>query len=146
MSSSESDKFFLDVTKTLGVEFDAYCNCLRALALSKPAEYFTMKEAVVKSVKADAIKNLYKTLFNVMSLGTDFQGNSINKLGTVGFQPHYPSQLINTICLSAASDLNDHLNKVLDIILPDDFEKLADRRIEIKGKGSIVDMPSMTAP
>ena len=143
---AESDKFFLDVTQTLGIEFDFFVNKLRALALAKPSEYFELKEAVTKSVKADAIRNLYKTLFNVLSLGVNHEGNPIHKLGTPGFAPHYPSQLINSICLAASSDLNDHLNKVLTILLPDDLATLADKKIEIKGRGSIVDMPSMPAP
>ena len=139
MATVENDKFYLDVENSLGLKYNEYVNQIRALALAKPSDYFKMKAAVMKSVKSDAISDLYKTLFNILSLGKSKGGANIDKMGTAGFEPCYPSQLINALALDAASTLNDHLNKVLDIILPDDFESLAAKRIEIKGKGAIVE-------
>jgi hypothetical protein len=138
MADSSTNKFFLDTNDSLGFAYQEYVADIRALALSKPAEYFQLRKEVLKSVKNDAVSALYKTLFNVLSTGTTIQGRPIGRLGS-DFKPLYPSHLINDFCIGVASDLADHINRAVDIILPDSFEQLATGKLNLKGKANVIE-------
>lgn len=134
-----ANKFQLDTDDVLGFNYQAYVSEIRALALSRPAEYFELRSQVLQKVKSDAVGNLYKTFFNVLSTGKDLQGNPIGKLGTGNYKPSYPSQKINDFAIGVASDLAEHINKAIDIILPDDFEKLASGKLNLKGRANVIE-------
>ena len=135
-----SNKFQLDTNDVLGFNYASYVANVRALALSKPADYFKLRKEVLKKVKEDAVGNLYRTLFNVLSKGTDLSGNPIGTLGSsTDMQPGYPSQKINDFAIQVASDLADHINRAIDIILPDDFEKLASGKMSLKGRANVIE-------
>jgi hypothetical protein len=93
---------------------------------------------VLRSVKNDAVSQLYKTLFNVLSKGTRLDGRPIGKLGD-SLHPNYPSHKINDFCIGVASDLADHINRAIDIILPDDFKKLAAGKLNLKGRANVIE-------
>lgn len=135
------NKFKLDTDDVLGFNYQAYVAEIRSLALSKPAEYFQLRKEVLKKVKTDAVGNIYKTLFNVLSKGHDLTDHPIGKLGTGGYVPAYPSQKINDFAIQVASDMADHINRAVDIILPDDFEKLASGKLSLKGRANVIESP-----
>ena len=80
-SNSSDDKFFLETDDVLGFTCAEYVSKVRGLALSKPSEYFELRANVMKKVKSDAVKNLYKSIFNVLSRGTDVDNKHIGRLG-----------------------------------------------------------------
>ena len=133
--------FRLDTDDVLGFNYQAYVADVRALALSKPAEYFELRKEVLEKVRRDAVGDVYKTLFNVLSKGTDKNGNVIGaKFGAGSYIPNYPSQKINDFAIEVASDMADHINRAIDIILPDDFEKLAAGKLNLKGRANTIDI------
>ena len=142
-----ANKFELDTNDVLGFAYQEYVSEIRALALSRPAEYFQLRKDVLKSVKTDAVGNLYKTLFAVLSKGETMTGGKIGTNNDVGkhlggpngLHPSYPSQKINDFCIQVASDLADHINRAIDIILPDDFEKLASGKLNLKGRANVIE-------
>ena len=107
---------------------------IRALALSKPADYFKLRQEVSKKVKEDAVGQLYVPIFNLLSTGAALDGNPIGMLGTSNYRPGYPSQKISDFALQVASDLTDHLDRVIDIILPNNFETLASSKMSLRGR------------
>ena len=135
-----ANQFKLDTNDVLGLNYQKYCEKIKSLALSKPSEYFDLRQEVLEKVKADAVGNLYNTLFAVLSEGKDLAGNPIGKLGTEKFVPCYPSQKINDFALGAATDMAEWINDAIDIILPDDFEKIAMGKLRLKGKGSSIEV------
>lgn len=130
--------FKLDTNNILGFEYQEYVADIRALALSQPAEYFKLRKEVLKKVKMDAVGNLYKTLFNVLSEGHGLDNKPITATFGVNYKPMYPANKINDFCIDVASDLADHINRAIDIILPDDFEKLASGKMSLKGRGNVI--------
>ena len=76
----------------------------------------------MKSVKSEAVKNLYKSFFAILAKGTTVNGDAI---GDFGRGKLVPSQKINDFTIEVAATLGEALNKVIDIILPDDFDKIA---------------------
>ena len=124
-----TDRFAVTPSNYLGFEYEEYKNDLYALALSKPSEYFRLRKEVVKSVKTDAIGNIYKTFTKILSEGQSLGGaNMIVEIGGTVHQPKYPDQEISKIALKAARTLDDILEDVIDIILPNDFKQLANQR------------------
>jgi hypothetical protein len=136
-----ANKFQLDTDDVLGFNYQAYVAEIRSLALSKPAEYFLLRKEVLKKVKTDAVGDVYKTLFSVLSQGKDKDNHPIGKLGTGSYIPAYPSQKINDFAIQVASDMADHINRAIDIILPDDFEKLASGKLNLKGRANVIEDP-----
>ena len=114
-SNSSNDKFFLETDDVLGFAYAEYISKIRGLALSKPSEYFELRATVMKTVKRDAVKNLYKSIFNVLSKGTDVEDRHIGRLGQ-DLIPAYPKNKINDYSIEVAAYLGDSLNKVIDII------------------------------
>ena len=138
------NKFQLDTNDVLGFAYQEYVSSIRALALSKPAEYFKLRKEVLKEVKNEAVGQLYNTLFSVLSKGETLKKTKIGTPpyhlgGTDGLHPKYPSQKINDFCIQVASDLADHINRAIDIILPDDFEKLAAGKLNLKGRANVIE-------
>lgn len=73
-------------------------------------------------------------------MGTDLKGNAIGMLGSSeDMQPGYPSQKINDIAIEIASVLAESMNRCVDIILPDDSEKLASGKMSLKGRANVIE-------
>ena len=138
---ADEAKFRLNTDDVLGFNYQAYVADVRALALSKPDQYFKLRKDVLEKVRRDAVGDVYKTLFNVLSAGTDKAGAPIGTVfGRGVYIPHYPSQKINDFAIEVASDMADHINRAIDIILPDDFEKLAAGKLNLKGRANTIDI------
>ena len=121
--------FEVNPANYLGFEYEAYKNDLYALALSKPSEYFELRKNVLKSVKTDAIGDIYSTFSKILGPGQNKAGTEIIKTSTApAYKPSYPSQEISKIALKAARTLDEILNEVIEIILPSDFKQLANTR------------------
>ena len=138
-TSVTSNKFYLDTDDVLGFGYQEYISAVRAKALTSPASYYTMRRLVLQKVKKDAVGNLYKTLFNVLSLGRDIANHPIGDLGKNELIPCFPSQKINDLAIKISSMLADKLNSVINIILPEDFEQIASSKLSLKGRASIIE-------
>ena len=133
--------FKVDTSDLLGLKYQAYLAAVRGLALSKPDQYFKMRAEVMEGVQSQIIKNLYDTLYAVLSVGTRPDGNVIfagTVFGSPPYRPEYPQNKVNDFCVSVVRDLGDHINRCIDLILPDDFEKLAASKLHLKGRGNTI--------
>jgi ribonucleotide reductase beta subunit family protein with ferritin-like domain len=64
MADSSTNKFFLDTNDSLGFAYQEYVADIRALALSKPAEYFQLrKENPSKKMQCLLYTRHYSTFF-----------------------------------------------------------------------------------
>ena len=135
--------FKVDTADLLGFKYQAYIAAVRGLALSKPDQYFEMRAQVMEGVRAKIIEDLYDTLYSVMSVGRDKNGDQIVNGGLFGntvYVPNYPQDKINNFCVEAVTNMSDDINRCLDIILPDDFHKLAADKLELKGRGNTISL------
>ena len=53
--------------------------------------------------------------------------------------PSYPKQLINEFALGASKTLDKIFDEAVEIILPLDYKKIAEKSLEVKGSGSKID-------
>ena len=151
-----SSQFELDTNNVLGFDFSAYSSQVKALAISKPDQYYEMRADVLEIVRRDAVKDLYKTLYHVLKSGKDKDGKVFTKkseatillpegpniklFGQGKFISNYPEQKINDFCIQVAQELGDHINRAIDIILPDDFEKIAAGKLTLAGRARTIEI------
>jgi hypothetical protein len=136
---SEENQFQLNPANVLAYEFQLYISNIKALALSKPDKFFQLRAEVIQQLKIDAVSNLYKSVFELLTTGRALNKRPIGsdvRLGEGQLIPRYPSQLVNDICISMASDLGKALDNAIEIILPSDFESLSNSQLKLKGKGT----------
>lgn len=124
--------FKVDPSNFIGIQYQEYRNEMYAKALATPSAYFDLRKKVVKSVKEDAVKDLYIRFYNLLTEGTDANGGQI-----MDEPPHYPAQKVGDFCLEAAATLNGILDKLVEIILPADFKALAETRTGAIGNAAI---------
>ena len=132
-----SQNFKLDTTNYLGIEHTTFKNDLMQLALTDPAKYFELRKEVLESVKTKAISNLYDTIYSVLTEGDVSTGGSSaagNAAAAALFKPKYPKQKVTEIALSAAQTMDGIIDKVIEIVLPIDFNELAKQRLARKGE------------
>jgi len=132
----EATNFRVDTNDVLGFNYEAYIADVRAIALSDPSSYFKLRKTVMEKVRRDAVGSIYTTFFNVLTTGTDVEGNAISGFE---YQPCYPSDKVSLFAQKAAKHMTQFCNECVDIILPDNFEKLAERKLNIKGQANTIE-------
>ena len=71
-----------------------------------------------------------------MTTGTDVIGEEIDGFP---YKPCYPSDKVSLFAQKAAKHMTQFCNECVDIILPDNFEKLAERKLNIKGQANTIE-------
>ena len=107
----------VDVLNHFGTNHDAYKSELYKFALTKPSEYFDLRKKVLNSVKNDAIKNLYKTIYNLMLSGKDIAGNPVI-IAADKLEPQVPVNKINNFALSAVATMTEIVDDMIEMLLP----------------------------
>ena len=140
--------FRIDTSNYLGIEHSNFKNKLMEIALVNPSDYFQLREYVLKSVKEQAIKTFYDTLYYVLSEGkltaTAAPGSAATDGTTAArraaqFVPKYPKQKITEIALQGAKTMDSIIDDVIEIILPIDYQQLAQSRLTRKGEARGID-------
>ena len=85
-------------------------------------------EKVLQSVQKDAINEIYKTVFNLLSEGKDKNGNV---LFSILSQPKvsYPSQKINEVSLGFSATLDEMVQEIVELLIPVDFNTIVNKKL-----------------
>ena len=143
-----AQNFKIDTTNYLGIGHSTFKNKLLEIALTQPAQYFKIRENVLKNVKEKAISNMYETFYNVMTDGTIKTPGGVvanaaydaeNPVGgTIDtnkvFVPQYPNQKVTEFALGAAKTLDSICDECIEIIMPLNYKDLAEARLARKGE------------
>ena len=124
------DRFAIDTSDFLGINYDSYKNDLYAMALSTPADYMKLRKETLAVVKNQCIKDIYTQFYNLLSKGEDLNGTQIGSLPA----PGYPAQMVSKFALKAARTLDSILEEAIEIILPLNFKELSTKRLEDQSK------------
>ena len=133
--------FQIDPSDYLSIDYEAFRDDMLQLALSKPAEYFELRKAVLMAVKKEACVQQYSVYYNLLTKAKKsdgatsiFQGmpepTASNK-----FVPNYPKQLVNQFALGAAKTIDKISEDAVELLLPRDFKSIANERTGTKSKG-----------
>jgi hypothetical protein len=131
---AEHMNFSIDVESYLGMNFECHKSKMLALSLSNPTEYETARADIVKKLRNENVKRIYKTLMDFMVKGTD--GSATNSPINSKVVPGYPAQHASAFCLSAAETLNKIFVDAVDICMPVPYSRVALTRDSDLGKAS----------
>ena len=140
--------FKLDTSDYLGIDHAAFRDDMLALALSKPSEYFQLRKNVLAAVKRNAVANIYKTYYALLTEGKDAEGNillrgdfatGITEPTVRAFNPKYPKQKVNEFALGATETIDKIAEDAIEILLPRGYEDIAKERSSTKGKARLIE-------
>lgn len=135
--SIANNKFYVNSKNALGLEFQAYLQNIRSLSLQQPGKYFKLRSDLDNHLKGRVIEELYNILFAALCQGTDPSNNPIGQiLGTPGFVPSYPSNLINQRIMGILNGLTREIDSVIEIILPMNLNALSESNYALQAKTS----------
>jgi len=134
-------RYDIDVQDYLSYNYAMYKSKMYTYAISKPTAYGEMRENAVKKIKYEAVERMFKTIYNVLNLGTMENNGSVIFIDGNAVKPGYPQQLCSKIALHLSQLLDEELNKILEIVLPEDGKTLAEKRLATKIAGQNIDTP-----
>ena len=126
--------FQLNVGEVLGFKYQSFISKQKALAISNPEKYYKERDQLDLEIKQGIATSIYDKLFHLLNAGT-----GITNAMSSG-SPCYPPQKINDLVLDLVASLAGELADVVNIVFPDDFQKIADSRLVIKQKGESVNI------
>ena len=132
-----TDPFKIDTSDVLGISYNAYKTKMYALALSKPSDYYKLREQVVQKIKDAAVKNIYDVIYDFLKDGKCGDTRIATIGNDVTLVPKYPSSKINEIALGAAESLDDIIEKTIAICLPANYDDIARAKLTQKGQANL---------
>ena len=133
--SQKTDYDFLDIENFLGSEFAAYKDELYTLSISQPSQYAKLRATVMREVRGDMVKNMYKTLYDIM-LNGKVNGRDVIKTtgpGAKTYVPSIPKPQINKFAVSSAEAIDEILVALMDTLLPKPFSDTANSQLAKSG-------------
>jgi hypothetical protein len=108
----------------LGLDARKTRSKLLALALSKPEDYYKLREEVIEKMTENAVDEIYNTFWSALTDGI-VGGNQINIPGGGAFQPNLPESDVNKFALKCANAIYEISQEAVESILPNRFKELA---------------------
>jgi hypothetical protein len=136
--------FKLEASNVLGVQYSSFISRTRAYALSNPSGYFRLRETVLKNIKEKLITDVYNMTFEMLTLGQSpsygipVSGTDSGFILSRDLIPNFPSQKANDMAINFSSDVADFCNKIVDVLLSDDFQRLSDAKLDLRARGGAV--------
>lgn len=131
-----------------GLAFKKFKSKMYSLALGSPKTYYALREACLNQIETEIVNDLYKIFFNALTKGMKKNGTSpIETDGTGGVgvtrlgEPNYPTNLINNLAMDAVADLQGHISKIIDILVPQDLDKISNQQTKISGQAESIEIP-----
>jgi len=136
--------FKIDTSDYLGVKHKRFRDNMLGLALSKPTEYFKLRNYLIEKLKLDAIDGIYTIYYNLLTEGKDgsdagnliLADSGLDEATIKMFVPCYPKQKVNEFALGVSETLEKIAQEAIDILMPDGYEAVAKERISTKSKGA----------
>jgi hypothetical protein len=147
MSISDADNYRLDPNRFLGNKYSSYKQRVLAYSVSDPSGFLKLRENVINAIKTETVHQFYSNIFTLLSEGKtcdaygNATGSSIVELPGVSEENRavsYPSQEINKLALSIASTVDEFLDKICNIILPDEYLDNVRNAFITKSKANII--------
>jgi DNA-binding protein Fis len=126
----------IDTSNYLGINNSSFKNNLYKCALSTPSVYFDTRQNVIETVKRDALKQLYKTIYDLMLNGTDQNGVFLFLKDSKGrdVKPGIAIHTINNFALSATQTMENILDDLVEeYLMPINFDSILNRKFSQQG-------------
>jgi hypothetical protein len=134
---SSPDPFKISTSDVLGIDYSAYKSKIYAMALAKPSEYYKLREVVVAEIKNAAVEKIYDVIYNFLKNGKCGTTSIAQISGDASMKPTYPSSKINEIALGAAETLDTIIEKTIAIVLPANYDDIAQKKLTTQGQANL---------
>ena len=108
----------------LGLDYNRFKQNMYALSLSKPSEYFTMREKISEALTEDIVTSIYNKIYLLLR-----EGKIGKESVTGGLFVGYPSNKVNSMALSISSSMEVFLNDCIEIVLPANYLELSAKKM-----------------
>ena len=133
--------FELNTMDVLGSQFRSYLTEIRALSLTNPKAYFTLRKELSTKTVDLIISDMYKTIFKALTKGTDAGGDPLSSTPpygrSPGLVPGFPSQKANILAMRICEMLENELESVMQILMPLSFDNVASNSMSYSTLGSL---------
>jgi hypothetical protein len=119
--------FKVDTSNHSGLDYETYKSKMKTFAMTKPAEYADMRIEVIEKLKKEAMKDIYKTFYMLLTEGQTKDGKAILTNGdwVAKFKPNMNYQQVSEIALGAVKTYHKMIDDALEDVIPDYLDKLA---------------------
>ena len=120
--------FEVNTSNYLGYDYQSWQRKQYANALKDPSKYAQMREDVISSMRNDAVRDVYQTISLALTKGLSKQNQFLCD------PPCYPDQLVAELALEGSQTMERIMQKCVDIIIPRDYQDLANNRLHEQSK------------
>jgi hypothetical protein len=123
-----------------GIEHEKFRTKLLNLAITKPTEYNDLRMNVLEAVKQKAVNSQYDIYYYLLTKGCKEDGaTSIieGKTNADLFVPRVPANVVNEFAMKASATIDKIAEEAIEMIMPDDWKDVADKRLYTKTKSNI---------
>jgi hypothetical protein len=99
--------------------------------------YYDARAVIVDQIKEAAIKGIYNTIYEFLKNGKCGNTDIATATKTQNLVPSYPSSKINELAIGAAESLDDIIEKCIAIVLPANYDDIAQKKITQQGEANL---------
>lgn len=124
---TEPSVFKVQPKNILGLEHQRFKSGLLALALSKPADYFLLRDKVFNTIVEKAVEDAYNLYWGILTKGLYNDNGSETQIEITGFKfvPNLPESEVNTFALEVAEAVKDIAERAVERVMPMEIKDLA---------------------
>ena len=129
--TSKDSKFYINIENELGLSYKRQRSALLGVALAKPANYYNLRAKLVQQLTVKQVKDAYDLYWGILKygiIGAEQVKNKDELMADVNLVPDLPEHLINKFASRIAATLEEIAEECVNMILPDDFLKLAQEK------------------
>ena len=129
-------KLYMDPRQHLGLNFNRSRSDLLSLALSNPRGYYALRQLVISSLTEQATLSCYDKMWSILGEGVvqndDGTETPLVYLDKEGhehlYKPNLPEVQISKLSMGMAQSILEQSNKIVDLLLPQDYLALSHRQ------------------
>jgi hypothetical protein len=119
-----TSNFKVNPKNILGLDARKTRSKLLALALSKPEQYYELRERVIEKMTENAVDELYNVYWGALTNGV-VKEQQLQFPGGGNFHPNLPESDVNKFALKCANAIYEISQEAVESILPLRFKDLA---------------------
>ena len=145
LTNISSSKFYIDIKNELGLNYKKVRGDLLATSLSKPQNYYTLRNDIISSMTEAQVFAMYEVVWRCLRNGQKPDGSPFTYKNATDnvtqFVPQVPEHIIGEFASKAAKTIENLMEDIIEQILPDDYLALAQSRQKgiLKSKGIMDD-------
>ena len=137
----EKTNIVSDPNDVLGLQYKKYQSSLYSESLSKPSDYFKLKQELEDKLKEKSVSDMYKVVYSLLRygvIGNDHVCGFTDAAKTLPRVPGVQSSRVNQLAMQITATLDDFMNEIIAILMPPSFLQLAESKLTIKSEASVL--------